>query len=185
MDTVRTALFEEPLYVYLALAVAELVIAVLWHERRSMRLAAALIVPPALAGIVFAAATLVVTDREAILSAAGEIARDVAAGRSDAARKYLDDDFLAYYRGRRLGRSEAIEIARAERERYSIETIKLTNESVEVRDDVAEMRVTAVMNFGADIGGRRSVPVVFLLRWIRTPEGWLISEADDIHVGLN
>jgi len=70
--------FENPLYVYIALGLVEVVLLGIWFERRAPGAARAMIVPPVLAGVVALMAHWVVTDREQIQTASQDIAEAIA-----------------------------------------------------------------------------------------------------------
>ena len=57
--------FENPVYVYIALAVAELVLFIIWRETRTRKAALCLLIPPLLAVVIGLIAHFVVTDHEA------------------------------------------------------------------------------------------------------------------------
>ena len=80
MNTITTALFEDPIWIYIALAAAMAALVALWRVWPGRRMAIALLVPPALAAAVIAVSTAVVTDRERLTAAARAIAADVRAG---------------------------------------------------------------------------------------------------------
>ena len=179
METLQKTFLEDPLYVYISLAIAELVLAAIWHERRSRKSVLMLLIPPVLAGAVCIVAAVVVTDREQILRAATEIADDVAAGGSAAVKKYLDKDFAGRYQGHRLDKAGAVAACRGETNRFRIIRIKLTSPTISVTGDSAEMHVTAFMRFETGVAGARTVPVGFQVFWIKRGGSWLIFSADE------
>ena len=75
MDALKRAVFEDPTWVYAALAVIAAVLAASWFARRSRRLLAMMAIPVVLAGVVFAVERWVKTDREIIIERTSEIAR--------------------------------------------------------------------------------------------------------------
>ena len=111
---VKDVLFDNPTYLYLALALAEVALAAVWYERRGRRTAALLVVPVVLAGGLFALERAVVTDREWIAGAVEDIAADVARGRTAALERHLDERFVASFRGRDVGRAHALALARGQ-----------------------------------------------------------------------
>ena len=184
MNALKAALFENPLWILAALAIAEIVLVAVWRERRTRKFAWALVGPPILAGMVAMLAWVVVTDREQILAISRTIAREVAADNADVVETYLDENFIGIYRSVRLDRAAAAAACRREVRRYRISDIRLANPDIEVRGESAEMHVTATMSFSDAQAGARRIPVHFRIEWINGPDGWRISGADDIRIGL-
>jgi hypothetical protein len=170
MEGLRRALLEDPLYIYIALGFAELALAVVWHEKRTGRAMAALVIPPVLAVAVWALAAAVVTDREEIIAATGTIARDVEAGSVSAAEEYLDDD-CGGFGGSKEGLLDA---ARAAMKAYPIKKVGFTRVEVTVEEDRAAMHLGTMVTLE---GGKQ--PVAWDLQWIKRPAGWRIIEVSE------
>ncbi len=166
MERLARLFFENPLYVYVALAFVELVLAVIWHERRTRKLAEMLIIPPLLAVLVFVVSWRVVTDRERIISAAEEIALDVQAGKLDAARRYLAEE----YNGFGHDRDGALAAAARAQGTYGIEKVRLTKMNVEMDDHAATMEVTTIVT----IASAGPVSILWKVDWAKKPAGWRI-----------
>jgi len=166
MERLERLFFEEPLYVYVTLVFVELVLAAIWHERRSRKLLLLLAVPPVVAGIVFLVSSQVVTDRERIVQAAEAVARDLEAGSVAAAERYLADD----YSGLGVNKAGAIATGASIIRTYEIGKIKLTKVNVAVDGPVAAMQVTTIITLEG--GARGSLD--WQLRWAKRPEGWRI-----------
>lgn len=181
MDALRSAFLENPLWVYVGLALAELVLVALWYERRTRRRAVLLAAAPVLAVGVGLLAWTVVTDREQILRHAETIAAEIGAGRADALQTYLHEDFTGVYRGRvQMDKRRALELARQEPERFGVKEIELGPVELEVRGDRADANGTLYV----DTGGRGRIPVEFHVEWGKTQDGWRIRHADNIRAGL-
>jgi hypothetical protein len=175
METLRTTFFEDPLYVYIALAFAELVLAAIWYERRNRRWTLALLAPVVAGGVVWAVSTMVVTDRERIVSAARRIARDLEVGSVASAGEYLDDN----YRGLGLDKQGALAAGKAAIGAYRIRSIRFTRLSVEVESRQAAMRAATVIEYSAREFGSAQSPLVWRVRWIKRPVGWRILEVEE------
>ncbi len=177
MDTIRTALFEDPVWLLGLLWACEMVALLLWRKRRTRGLRRAVIALPVVMAIVALLAWVVVTDREQIERACGEIAADVTAGNADVLGSYLADDCLVDLRplrGRSLGGAEIV----ADIERHirvsQIEAVKLTRMSVDVDGDTAHSEVTAIVTSNMpDVMGR-SFPLSWDVEWVKEPAGWRI-----------
>jgi len=180
MDSLRSAFLENPLWVYVALALAALVLIALWYERRTRRLLLLLAAPPVLAAGVALLAWAVQTDREQILRVSEEIVADISAGRSEALKTYLHEDFTGVYRGRiEMDKGRALALARSEPARYAVRDIRLGPAEVEVSGGRADATGTLYV----DTGGRGRIPVHYHVEWVKIADGWRIRRADNIRAG--
>ncbi|MGA2265991.1 MAG: hypothetical protein ABSH10_06115 [Phycisphaerae bacterium] len=169
MDSLRQLFFEDPLYVYITLAFAELVLLVIWHETRSQRWLIALAGPPILAGIVLLVATLVVTDREQLIGAAHAIACDAETGDIAATEAYLDDS----YSGLGVNKPGVVAIARSFLKKYRVTHVGFTRLTVEVYPGGrATMHAATIISFGSE----GSTAIVWDVQWVKRPAGWRILE---------
>jgi len=176
METLRRAFFEDPLYLYVAAALAEAILFVIWRETRKRGLALALLAPVAFAACVFAVSRFVVTDREQIVAATEEIAADVQAGRTTAAEKYLAEDFTGYYRTKQ----HALDEARSAIETYRFKLIELKDVEVAVTGRRAVMSLTTVVIPGAGLAAGRRFSHAWDVHWVKLPaagrEVWRIID---------
>ncbi len=180
METIKTALFEDPFYIYLGLGFGWLVLLAIWYERRGRNWALSLLIPVALAGAVFAISTIVETDREQITRALNEIADDAVAGSTAAGELYLDDE----YRG--FGGSKEGIISRAGNaiDRYAVEQVGFVNLRVEVDGDRAETVFSTVVTFAGTAAGTGRVSLMWNIQWVRRPDGWRIIDMDTPRTGI-
>jgi len=175
VDSLKTALFEEPLGIYIALGAAEVVLLLIWRARRTKRTAAALAAGPILAGIVLLVATLVVTNREQIQSACDEIAEAVNHSDPATVERYLDENFAGPYRPT----EKAIRLADKAIRRYNLNAISLKILNLEFTDRQATMKLRTWVRVG--ITGDEVVGQAVLdwkIFWIKRPDGWRIIEVD-------
>ena len=167
METIKRLLFEDPMYLYVALGLTEAVLAIRWRQRGTRRSALALVVPAALALCVLTLDWQVVTDREQIIGASREIARDLQAGSVAAAERYLHEDFSGYYQTKQnvlaQGR-RAIEV-------HKPKLIRLRNLQVSVTGRQAEMSVTTVVEPGAGEFAGQQHPFNWSVRWVKVTAG--------------
>ncbi|MGC9454366.1 MAG: hypothetical protein ACP5HU_05830 [Phycisphaerae bacterium] len=180
MDGIRTALFEEPFYIYVALAFAELVLLGIWYERRTRRWALSLLAPVVLAGAVFVMEAVVETDREQITRALNEIADDVEAGSTAAGERYLSDD----YSGFGGSKEEIVSRARNVLDRYGIRSIDYVNLRVEVSDSTARTNFSTVITLGSSVAGGGKTSFVWNIRWRKGNDGWRIIDMDEPRIGM-
>ncbi len=180
MESVRHALFEDPLYVYVTLGFVELALAAVWHARRGRWRGAALLVPPVLAAGVFLVERLVVTDREQIHLAMREIASWVEAGDFEKAAPYLDEEFSGPYGPK----AAAVRYGSEMIARFKITSLRWLDPALEIRGDRAALRVTSVLEFaGGPLGRGRSV-LTWTMQWIKRAEGWRIHRVERPEPGL-
>jgi hypothetical protein len=173
MAGIKTALLEEPFYIYVALGFAELVLAAIWRERRGRRWALALLVPPVLAGMVFAVEAAVETDREQITRALREIAADAEAGSTAAGARYLDDAYDGF------GGSREGVVSHAERTLRSFEIahVGFVNLRVDVDGRRARTTFSSIIGFRSRGGGAEGkTSLVWDIQWVRREQGWRIIE---------
>ncbi len=176
--------FEDPFWLYGLLVMVEGVGLVIWRRQRTRESALRLLVPPALAALIFAVATLVVTDRERITKAVNEIAQDVSVGRTAALEKYLDDDFHMTVHGETLDKAKTLQRARKVAGKHRITKVKIKRLLVEVSGETATLRmITAVRVEGG--GFRGGVPLVWNLRWIKRGKQWRILESTQPRIGTS
>lgn len=180
MPAMKATFFEDPAYVYAALVVAEFVLVVVWLSRRNRRWATMLVVPLILGGAVFGLERLVVTDREELVAAAGQIAQDFEAASTAAAERYLDDDLRGSFRSKRA----ALAAGRLAIERYGLAGVRFTKLEVRVSGLQATMHASTIILFNrSDIGPGR-VSLIWDVHWIKRPQGWRIIEVKKPVQGL-
>ncbi|MFA6134146.1 MAG: hypothetical protein WC869_09055 [Phycisphaerae bacterium] len=170
MEALKQAFLEDPVYVYIFCAFAELVLAGWWYERRTRRAALAMLAPPALAVLAFAIATLVATDREQIIHATHRIARDLENNSLQAAEHYLDPN----YTGLGGNKAGALEAGKAALARGEIEKIRFTSMTVEVTGDRARMHVATIVELA---GGKAAL--VWEVLWAKGPKGWRLLQVPE------
>jgi hypothetical protein len=192
MNSLKAALFENPIYLYIILAITEIVLGSMWHRRRGRRRLAYLAIPIGLAVAIFALEALVVTDREYITDALREIASEVETfdgqPRLEAASRYLDEsvvvDFGPEAGGMNLTREQALLAARAVLERSPITNVRFMNLDVEVHAEAADARFATFIAFTSEELGPQNASVRWTLRWARRAGGWRIVRVDKPETGL-
>jgi hypothetical protein len=180
VEVIKRALFEEPLYLYISLGLAELIIAIIWYERRTGKLAVALVIPVVLAACVFAMDCLVVTDREEIIAASAEIARDLKAGSLGAAEKYLHEHFTGFHGTKQ----DALSEGRRALKQHNARLVQVADMELVLAGRHAEMYVTVVFQPGAGVLSGQRFSVRWLLRWVKVTEAdkqvWRIGSATPV-----
>ncbi len=170
METIKANICEDPIYVFISLAVAVLVMLVLWHSNRKTLYLQLIIVPVILAGVVFAMDYYIITDREQIDQAVLAIVTDLEAGKLDAADYYLDDKFAGY----KINKILLLKFAQAQLDKLQIENINLSHDTVTITGKQADMTVTSVLDLGGKFKGKYALK--WQLHWVKRPQGWRIDE---------
>ncbi len=176
METIETALFEDPFSIYVTLGLAATAIIVLWRTggRSGRWLATRLLIVAALAGGVFAVERLVVTDREQIQLALRDIAVSVPAGRIDHAMTYIDENYRGWGKSK-PGVIVAVKLAVAN---YQVRDIKLMGTPrIEVANKLAECKVSVLILYNFE-GTPSKYPMAWNVKWIKRREGWRIEGAE-------
>jgi len=172
--------FENPLYVYIALGLVELVLLGIWFDRRLRGVAMTMIVPLVLAGIVALVAHLVVTDREQIEAAAQDIADAIAQKQYERIPPHLDEKFLARLHGSVVNKATVIAACNAQITRYGITKVNFHRMKVQIDGQSAKMHVTTFVFFGKN--SRTSL--VWDARWVKRKDRWLVLEVSEPKQGF-
>ncbi len=173
--------FENPLYIYFALALAELVLVVIWYEKRTSRWVLSLVIPVVLAGVVGLVAHLVVTDRERIIAAVKDIARSVESGQLQQLPDHLDRDFTARLEGLRVGKRQVVALCNSRISRWRIRRVSFAKMKVEVASEEAKMHVVTILTYGED---SRRTPLIWDAVWIKRGGSWLILRVAEPKHGI-
>jgi len=178
-------LFESPTYLYAGLGLALFALAALWYERRSNRLAWALLVPVALAVVLGVVEHLVVTDREEIVATMSRMARAVETGRCELLLGYIDDDFTSQSAMLSGARSKTMvsDACRRRTEQWSVSGVKIARIDVELTGRQARAQVVTMIHFGQGKGGK--TPIVWDVLWANRGNGWKVLEVVEARPGID
>ena len=170
MDTITENLCEEPIYVFITLAIAVLVLGALWHSSRKKLYLKLIAAPVVLAIAVFAMDYFIIMDREQIQDASREIATDLETGRVDAAGYYLDDKYFGYLKSKPL----LMKFAQVQLKNLKIIKVHLSHDTIHVTGKQADMTVTSVLTFDGEYKGKTALK--WEIHWVKRPQGWRIDE---------
>ena len=172
MESLKQLFLEDPTYLYIALAVAELVLIVHWKARRTKQAAKILLIPLVLAGGAYALERFVVTDREQLHQIITEIALDAEKADFDKATAYLAED----YRGFGGNKTSLVILAKLKCETFGIEKVKITDIDIKVTGKRAEMALITAIQFSGEMSG--TAYLKWKIFWVKRklPEGWQIIE---------
>jgi len=184
MDFLRRTFLEDPVYLYLLLAAAEAVLFVLWRRRPTRRAAMRLIVPPAIAAVVFVVEWAVVTPCEELVATVGRMRADAAAVRIEAVGDYLAEDFTFTGGGRTIDRETAIRQAEQAVSRFQVTRVVLLRYQLELEDHQASMVIGSQIITESEWAGGRAPYLTWTLRWCYGPDGWRIVHVAQPEVGL-
>jgi len=171
-------LFENPFWFLVGMAFLEVILLAVWYERRTRRAACLLVVPAALAVVVWLTSVLVVTDREQMIRTVGLIGQDLAAGKTQALREYLGDGVivnLGPYGGDRLDKAATIGAAEAAAEQYKISSVRVSRFELEMRKHPVSEIIT-VMTSDSDESVLKSTPLEWRVWWVKRGVVWRIAE---------
>jgi hypothetical protein len=183
METIETALFEDPFVIYVILGLAATAMIALWHSggRSGRWLATRLVIVACLAAGAFAVERLVVTDREQIQLALRDIASSVPAGRIDHAMTYIDENYRGWGSSRvvpapaaRAVVAAAVKLAVAN---YQVRYIEIGKPRIGVTGKLAECKVVAIITYMSEGRLTRHIQA-WNVKWIKRPEGWRIEGAE-------
>jgi hypothetical protein len=182
MEAIKTALFDNPLPIFVALAILELIFMVAFARRRTLRRGLLLATPTVLAVIVCLTWWLVPTDRKAILAASTAICADIQAGKKDALEANLDGKFSGIYAGAQLDKQGAIRAAKSLKEALQITRMLLVPSAskIDVHNGRAWMTAIILMTGSSELLGTGNGRVTIDLVWIKGPDAvWRILESKE------
>lgn len=173
-------IFEDPLYLYIVLGLAELVLAVLWRERRTPSFAKAMLIPPILVLMVAGADYLVQTDREQLQESMVEIKTAIENNQISRIPSYLDDDFEAAIFGQTITKPMVVLFGQTQMEKREIDKINLYNLKIEFLGQRAKMHFTTIVTYG----GNQRTGLIWDLEWLKRPEGWKMLRVREPKTGF-
>jgi len=171
VETFKTALLEDPFWIYVALGLIEAILLLVWRARRTRRSAWTLVFPSAAAAVVLGISTLIATDREQIRSACDQIVAAVEDRDMRTAGSFLDEDFSGPYGPR----ADAILWVDTNVETHDVTTVMYKILDLEIRGEEASMRLRTWVT--TRTYGR--IPMDWRITWTRRGRGWLISSASE------
>ncbi len=174
--------FESPLYVYFALGLAELVLAVIWHEKRTRRWAISLAIPIVLAGVVVLVEHVVVTDREQITAAALDIADAIESRQLDRISPHLDDEFQAIFQGIPISKDGVISVCQSQISNWEIKRINFGRTVIKVDGRSATMHLNTFLVYGEKRESRTAM--IWDIRWIEREAGWKMYRVSEPKQGF-
>ncbi len=176
MDAIRSHLFENPLYLYITLAVVELAAAGVWYSRRDRKSALALLPAPVLAVAIGLTAWLVRTDREEIAAVIQAVGAAVERRDLAAVGEHVDANCRSPGSGRTvIGKDELMAIARAALARWTVTEIRLRNIETELAGANATTLIDSRVFARSDRFGQQVRDIGWQLQWARRPAGWKIT----------
>ena len=175
-------LFENPFWLYVLLIVAEGVLLGIWRQKRDAKSLRRLLIPPAIAALLFALSSLVVTDREKILEATGEIAKGFNAHSTEALGRYLDDDFHLQLSGQSLDKKATLAKARDGLRQAGLRKLEIKKTKIDVNGAHATMRMLTVVTLQGSFA-RGTFPIIWQLKWVKRGKHWKILSAQQPQFG--
>ncbi|MBT3200110.1 MAG: hypothetical protein HN350_09355 [Phycisphaerales bacterium] len=173
MESIQTALFEEPLTIYIVLGIIAIVGLVIFRRQRTRKSARTLLFALASAAVVFAISTLVVTDREQIRAAVDEIGLAINSDNVQAVERFIDDDFSAT--SPYSTRAKAIHWIKRNIKQYEITNVTLKILSLDITNDQAEMQIISDVN-------TKTIPLMRFpwdVKWTKRSGQWRILNVSE------
>ena len=177
MEALQTALFENPLGIYIALAIVAALGLVSYQNWRTFRSAWPTAVALVAGAMVFAVSTLVVTDREKIRAACDDIAEAINNRNTVVVEFLLDKDFVGL--DQTQTRKKAIRRLIRNLEEYEVTGLEYKILDLNVRDDLATMLVRSDITSKTFPAMRLNWRVV----WIKRSTGWLVYKVSGPAIG--
>ena len=168
MEALQTALFENPLGIYIALAIVAALGLVSYQNWRTFKSAWPTAIALVAGAVVFTVSTLVVTDREKIRDNCEKIVNAVNGRNMLVVEHFLDKDFAGEQQYQT--RDKAIRRLACNLDDYRVTGVKHKILDLNVRDNLATMVVRG------DITSE-TIPVMRLnwrVIWIKRSRGWLV-----------
>jgi hypothetical protein len=168
MESLQTALFEDPTGIYISLAIVAAVGLVGYKSWGTFKSLCPTLMALSAGGMVFAISTLVVTDREKILAASDAIALAINSNDMAGLELFLDEQFI----GPPVceTRTQAMQLIARTIKEHKITSVKFNVLELNPRDDLASMLL------GTDIASD-NFPLVRLhwrIVWAKRSIGWRI-----------
>jgi hypothetical protein len=173
MDTLKSVLFENPLAIYVVLALAEVVLAWMWYTRRDRRLVRWLLVVPAAGLVVALTAWLVVTDREKIERNLKDMAAAVVAGDFDKLGSHLDASCYAPVGASSIGQQELLDRGREVVRLHHVRQITLESIDTAIAGPNASTLLNTriyLSNFITD-----SIAITWKMQWGKRDGQWRLT----------
>ena len=181
METIKDMLLEKPFWTISVLVLAQIVLAAVWYEKKTLRRLWLLLMPAVAGCLLLLLGMFVQSDSDRILSAAGAIASDIQNGRSQAMEDFLSDNFVGIYEGASLNKASAIAKCHQEKNRHQIKEIRISDPEIVVKGRHAEMTVATHMTVDTELGSFKA-KVIFKLTWVKTDNRWVIWHAQEPQV---
>jgi hypothetical protein len=178
MEAIQTALYEDPLAIYISLGCIGTIGLIYFGFQRTFRSARPLIFTIFAAAAVFAISTLVVTEREKIVAVCDQIAAAINEDRPGDIDPFIAEDFIGPGRTTPLARRPDTGYIAQQIKIYQVTSVKYRILKLDLREGAADMRV-----FTNVVGGRLPITrMIWDVTWLKRSDRWLIQKID-YHVG--
>lgn len=168
MDPLQTALFENPLGIYIALAIVAAMGLVSYQNWRTFKSLWPTVIALIAGAVVFTISTLIVTDREQIRDNCEKIVRAVNNRNMLIVEYFFDRDFAG--EGRYETRKKTIARLARDLEEYRVKGVEYQILKLNAKSDLAIMVVRSDVT-------SETIPVMRLnwsVVWIKRSKGWLV-----------
>jgi hypothetical protein len=167
-------LLENPLKLYLVLALIEIILGACWYARRARAMLYAMIAPAVLGVTIGLVAHFVVTDREKIAAAMDEIGNGVCHGCLVPASHYIDANYrVPLPLGGSLDRDQLLAMAQTAIQEHRITDISFHDIDTKVAGANATTLVGTRLTLNEGM-----FDVSWRLQWAKRPDGWRIVRVE-------
>jgi len=176
-------IFEDPTWLYVILAMVWIVLAGLWWSRRSKMLAVSLCIPVLAVGALILVDHLVVTDREEIVQALGDLSGHLDNRRYDALADCLADDFSTPGLENNTGKFAVENLCKVTCERFKVTRFIIKSVDVDISSDGIAATVTVGTLVFTD-GGSSRIPIRWIMQMVKKDDRWLIQKISDCNTHI-
>jgi len=170
MEAVETALFENPTAIYVILGFFAVVGLINFGFKGTARSACLVYIAILAGAAVWGISTWVVTDREQIRAACGQIAEAVPKGDMSAFEQFLDAEFVG---PRERSRKQAIDWLTKQMKETAVTSVRYRMLELEIDAGRAETQIRTDIVTNPPPGVRMEWEAT----WIKRPDGWRILKA--------
>jgi len=174
METIQTALYEDPLVIYIGLGCIGALGLICFGFKRTFKSARPLFLAILAAAAVFAISTLVVTEREQIVAVCDQIALAINDDRPGDVEPFIDETFIGLGKKMPISKKAAAGHIASQIKSYQITGVKYKILKLDILEGAADMQVRTDFVSG-------KLPIRRLewdVTWIKRSDKWLIQKVN-------
>ena len=133
--------------------------------------------------MIFAVATLVVTQREELILTLKQLKQDASTLDIDAVAVHFGEDFRLASRGRKVDRSQAVKACKRAIQKYGVSGVDFLDTRVETNSSTGRVELITQIWIKSDFAGRAPI-MKWTLHWRHGPDGWKVIRIDQPELAL-